>query len=301
MDPSSGKNIKSILWKESGSVKNDSDSYATLFDPRPQDDVPPTPGRLSRLYKSVTDSFIVRKLESFFEWVGGGILAAKNHVEKLFSLRDHRSEAIKNIKDGEPETHVVNEKLADFPHAKSPLNFEGNQVVVDENASDTSTENSKSEIDHSESSRLIDAQDKANERAFKWWLNEYNKNGDRAFCQINFEPGAKAVAQQIYDHEVERCKEFAKQPSSFWRSAENAETLAAASALLRKAVPMPDGMTMPVDVPTYSRGQEASFAAFKEWKSGGMLPALVPFLSPPGVSWIGHASGFAGGLLASRL
>jgi membrane associated rhomboid family serine protease len=32
-----------------------------------------------------------------------------------------------------------------------------------------------------------------------------------------------------------------------------------------------------------------------------MLPALVPFLSPPGVSWIGHASGFAGGLLASRL
>ena len=34
---------------------------------------------------------------------------------------------------------------------------------------------------------------------------------------------------------------------------------------------------------------------------GGLLPALVPLFSPPGVSWIGHASGFAGGLLASRL
>ena len=32
---------------------------------------------------------------------------------------------------------------------------------------------------------------------------------------------------------------------------------------------------------------------------GGLLPALVPFLSPPGVSWIGHASGFAGGVLAA--
>jgi len=32
---------------------------------------------------------------------------------------------------------------------------------------------------------------------------------------------------------------------------------------------------------------------------GGLLPALVPFLSPAGVSWIGHASGFAGGLLAA--
>jgi membrane associated rhomboid family serine protease len=32
---------------------------------------------------------------------------------------------------------------------------------------------------------------------------------------------------------------------------------------------------------------------------GGLLPALLPFLSPPGVSWIGHASGFAAGLLAA--
>jgi membrane associated rhomboid family serine protease len=32
---------------------------------------------------------------------------------------------------------------------------------------------------------------------------------------------------------------------------------------------------------------------------GGLLPALLPFLSPPGVSWIGHAAGFAGGLLAA--
>jgi len=32
---------------------------------------------------------------------------------------------------------------------------------------------------------------------------------------------------------------------------------------------------------------------------GGLLPSLLPFLSPPGVSWIGHASGFAGGLLAA--
>jgi membrane associated rhomboid family serine protease len=32
---------------------------------------------------------------------------------------------------------------------------------------------------------------------------------------------------------------------------------------------------------------------------GGLLPALVPFLSPAGVSWISHASGFVGGLLAA--
>ncbi|NQV09964.1 MAG: rhomboid family intramembrane serine protease [Cyanobacteria bacterium] len=32
---------------------------------------------------------------------------------------------------------------------------------------------------------------------------------------------------------------------------------------------------------------------------GGFLPGLLPFFSPPGVSWIGHASGFAGGVLAA--
>jgi membrane associated rhomboid family serine protease len=32
---------------------------------------------------------------------------------------------------------------------------------------------------------------------------------------------------------------------------------------------------------------------------GGMLPTLLPFLTPPGVSWIGHVAGFAGGLLAA--
>ena len=32
---------------------------------------------------------------------------------------------------------------------------------------------------------------------------------------------------------------------------------------------------------------------------GGLLPSLLPFLSPAGVSWIGHVSGFAGGALAA--
>ena len=32
---------------------------------------------------------------------------------------------------------------------------------------------------------------------------------------------------------------------------------------------------------------------------GGLLPTLLPFLSPPGVSWIGHLSGFLGGVLAA--
>ncbi len=32
---------------------------------------------------------------------------------------------------------------------------------------------------------------------------------------------------------------------------------------------------------------------------GGLLPTLLPFLSPPGVSWIGHVAGFSGGLLAA--
>jgi membrane associated rhomboid family serine protease len=32
---------------------------------------------------------------------------------------------------------------------------------------------------------------------------------------------------------------------------------------------------------------------------GGVLPSLLPFFSPEGVSWIGHASGFSGGVLAA--
>ncbi|MEY4358915.1 MAG: hypothetical protein RLZZ631_401 [Cyanobacteriota bacterium] len=32
---------------------------------------------------------------------------------------------------------------------------------------------------------------------------------------------------------------------------------------------------------------------------GGLLPSLIPILSPAGVSWIGHISGFAGGMLAA--
>ncbi|MEB3332115.1 MAG: rhomboid family intramembrane serine protease [Synechococcaceae cyanobacterium] len=36
------------------------------------------------------------------------------------------------------------------------------------------------------------------------------------------------------------------------------------------------------------------------WIYGGLLPNLLPLASPPGVSWIGHVSGFAGGLLAAR-
>lgn len=32
---------------------------------------------------------------------------------------------------------------------------------------------------------------------------------------------------------------------------------------------------------------------------GSVLPSLIPLFSPAGVSWIGHVSGFAGGLLAA--
>jgi membrane associated rhomboid family serine protease len=32
---------------------------------------------------------------------------------------------------------------------------------------------------------------------------------------------------------------------------------------------------------------------------GGVLPSLLPIFSPAGVSWIGHVSGFGGGLLAA--
>jgi membrane associated rhomboid family serine protease len=32
---------------------------------------------------------------------------------------------------------------------------------------------------------------------------------------------------------------------------------------------------------------------------GGLLPALLPVFSAPGVSWIGHVSGFLGGVLAA--
>jgi membrane associated rhomboid family serine protease len=32
---------------------------------------------------------------------------------------------------------------------------------------------------------------------------------------------------------------------------------------------------------------------------GGVLPSLIPIFSPAGVSWIGHISGFTGGVLAA--
>ena len=35
------------------------------------------------------------------------------------------------------------------------------------------------------------------------------------------------------------------------------------------------------------------------WLYGSALVSLIPGVSPAGVSWIGHASGFAGGLLAA--
>ena len=34
---------------------------------------------------------------------------------------------------------------------------------------------------------------------------------------------------------------------------------------------------------------------------GALLPGLLPFLTPAGVSWVGHFSGFLGGVLAARL
>ena len=42
-----------------------------------------------------------------------------------------------------------------------------------------------------------------------------------------------------------------------------------------------------------------ALSLFCLWSYGGLLPALLPFLSPAGVSWIGHLSGFLGGLLAA--
>jgi membrane associated rhomboid family serine protease len=32
---------------------------------------------------------------------------------------------------------------------------------------------------------------------------------------------------------------------------------------------------------------------------GGLLPSLIPLFSPEGVSWVGHAAGFGGGMLAA--
>jgi membrane associated rhomboid family serine protease len=40
-----------------------------------------------------------------------------------------------------------------------------------------------------------------------------------------------------------------------------------------------------------------SLVAF--WLYGSALMALIPGVSPAGVSWVGHAGGFAGGLLAA--
>jgi membrane associated rhomboid family serine protease len=47
------------------------------------------------------------------------------------------------------------------------------------------------------------------------------------------------------------------------------------------------------------RPRSLALSAFCLVAYGGVLPSLLPFLTPPGVSWIGHASGFLGGVLAA--
>lgn len=42
-----------------------------------------------------------------------------------------------------------------------------------------------------------------------------------------------------------------------------------------------------------------ALSLFSLMSYGGFLPGLLPFFSPSGVSWIGHVSGFAGGILAA--
>ena len=34
---------------------------------------------------------------------------------------------------------------------------------------------------------------------------------------------------------------------------------------------------------------------------GGLLPSLLPFVSPPGISWSGHLAGFLAGVAAAAL
>ncbi len=47
------------------------------------------------------------------------------------------------------------------------------------------------------------------------------------------------------------------------------------------------------------RPRSLALSAFCLVAYGGVLPSLLPFLTPPGVSWIGHATGFLGGVLAA--
>ncbi len=272
MKPPYRNDFGSELGRESREVKNDVGPYDDLSDPMAEDASPPKRGRFSSLYESVASFFIVRKIENFFEWVGGGVLAARNHVERLFAGSGRRSEATADVRNFLSKTPGADIKKTGVSDAARSLSSEKSHLATDENGSEINTEESNPEHVYSHRSSLAHAHGEADERAFKWWVNEYNKNGERAFCQNNFEPGAKVVAQQVYDSEVRRCNEFANKPDSFWRSAESGERLAAAAALLKKAIPMPDGMNIQVKVPTYSPEQKASFIAFNAWKSGGMSP-----------------------------
>ena len=267
---------------------NDSDNnFEIFFDPRPASDISEKPSVLKKIYASIADSFICKKINDFFGWIGGGVLAAADHVAAAFGRRQIVGEVVaKNIKDD------VRPPLMDLETASKA---EGGTIKKINSASfqdsnqrysvdDTTYQSPKLEVnpdidannDSISSTSLEDAKSEngADEQAFAYWLGKYKENPDSASCQQNFEARAKSVAQKIYDAESDRYAQAKQQEDTYWLSNDDQIRLKAAAALLKKNLPYSDKSSASKidDPPTYHPDHRHNFSVWRAWIEKGDWP-----------------------------
>jgi hypothetical protein len=253
------------------------------FDPRPASDISEKPSVLKKIYASIADSFICKKINDFFGWIGGGVLAAADHVAAAFGRRQIVGEVVaKNIKD-DVQPSLMNLETASKAEggtikkinsaSQSPKLEVGPDIDANNDSiSSTSLKDAKSEND-------------ADEQAFAYWLGKYKENPDSASCQQNFEARAKRVAQKIYDTESDRYAQAKQQHDTYWLSNDDQIRLKAAAALLKKNLPYSNKSSASKidDPPTYHPDHQHNFSVWrtwiekKEWPDRG-LPDLKPAL-----------------------
>ncbi len=276
------------MWQKIG-IKSDSLSYDNSndqgnnledpFDPRPANEDYKKPNIFQKIYASVTDSFVCRKITDFFAYIGGGVLAAADHVASMFRDRGVSAEtAAKNVK---ADTHLQAKELAaNFRTGQNnhPITF---RDLSDSDHRDSlsvfSAQSSKSEMEPDVDvgdnlvSPLYDDNSKfeknADEQAFAQWLNKYKEFGGLALCEQNFEARARKVAQKIYDAEVNRHAQAIDENDLYWISRENQTRLKAAAALLGKDLPGSEKLSSAEinDPPTFHPDHKHSFLVWRAW------------------------------------
>ncbi len=277
---------------------NDKDNnLEDLFDPRPVIHEEAKTSTFRKIYNSIADSFVCKKLTDFFGWIGGGVLAAADHVVAAFGRRQIAGEMVaKNIKDNvqlSPSRSVDVSQVDQKNHATYSAGF----INSSQNNLSGATAD-QSSISHAESDSVVEDNSvsvapidnsqyeaKADEQAFGVWLNSYKNLGDRAVCQQNFEARAKSVAQKIYDAESDRYAQAKQQDDTYWLSKDDQIRLKAAAALLKKNLPYSDKSSASEigDPPTYHPDHQHNFSVWrtwiekKEWPDRG-LPDLKPAL-----------------------